>query len=142
LPFDNTIYPFNYNIGEFFAWKSGSALKDYLTYLHNSTNRIPNYTINIIAHSQGNVVAGQALKEGAPFDNYILSQGAISAHCYDTSTNVPFLQKFLEKETNSPTPFTVAEGGYHGYFTNLTGNLVNFFNPPRLCFKNRHEGWT
>ena len=125
LPFDNTLNPFNYDRGEFYAWKSASALKDYLNYLKNRPD-LTNYAINIFAHSQGNVVASEAIKEGAPFDNYILTQGAIPAHCYDTS--VPFLQKFLNAETNSPTPLYTTNGGYNGYFVGLSGNLINFYN--------------
>ena len=125
LPFENSINPFNYNKGEFYAWKSASAFKDYLTYLHNRTD-LTNYTLNILAHSQGNVVASEAVKQGAPFDNYILSQGAIPAQCYDTS--VSFQQKFLTAEAGTPTPLNTTNGGYHGYFANVTGNLINFYN--------------
>ena len=116
---------FNFDKGEFYAWKSAAAFKDYLNYLKNRPD-LAGYQIDIIAHSQGNVVASEAIKEGAPFDNYILTQGAIPAQCYDTS--VPFQQKFLTAETNSPTPLYTANGGYHGYFANLTGNLINFYN--------------
>jgi hypothetical protein len=125
LPFENTLNPFNYNIGEFYAWKSASALRVYLNYLRNRSD-LTNYTINILAHSQGNVVASEAVKQGGAFDNYILTQGAIPAQCYDTGT--PFQQKFLDKEASLPTPLYATNGGYHGYFTNLTGNLINFYN--------------
>jgi hypothetical protein len=123
LPFDNTLNPFNFDLGEFYAWKSAAAFKDYLGYL---TNRFAGYQIDILAHSQGNIVASEAIKQGAPFDNYILSQGAVPAHCYDTG--VTFQQKFLDAESSSPTPLYTANGGYHGYFVNLTGNLINFYN--------------
>ncbi|HEX3625382.1 MAG TPA: alpha/beta hydrolase [Verrucomicrobiae bacterium] len=125
LPFDNTLNPFNYNLGEFYAWKSAAALVDYLTYLRNRPD-LAGYDIDILAHSQGNVVASEAVRLGAPFDNYILTQGAIPAHCYDTS--VPFLQSLLDAESNSPTPFYTTNGGYNGYFSGVTGNLVNFYN--------------
>ncbi len=125
LPFANTINPFNYNRGEFYAWKSASAFKDYLAYLKNRPD-LAGYQIDVLAHSQGNVVASEAIKEGAPFDNYILTQAAVPAHCYDVS--VPFLQKFLDAEANAPTPLYTTNGGYHGYFANLTGNLINFYN--------------
>ncbi len=131
LPFENTLNPFYYNLGVFYAWKSAAAFMSYLTYLRNNTSRLPGYEINIIAHSQGNVVASEALEQGAPFDNYILTQGAIPAHCYDTDTNhVPFLQKLLDAENGDgkQTPFYATNGGYNGYLTNLTGNLINFFN--------------
>jgi hypothetical protein len=88
------------------------------------------YAIDLYAHSQGNVVASEAVLQGAPFDNYILSQGAFPAHCYDT--NAPFLQKLLDAETNSvnavQTPFYPVNGGYHGYCSPIHGNLIDFYN--------------
>jgi hypothetical protein len=121
--------PFQYNKGEFYAWKAAAALKNYLGYLRNRPD-LAGYSLNIYAHSQGNVVASEALAQGATFDNYILSQGAIPAHCYDT--NAPFLQKLLDAETNSvnakQTPFFPANGGYHGYFSAVQGNLVDLYN--------------
>jgi predicted esterase len=131
LPPDAVVNPvdylkaFNYNKGEFYAWKSASAFRVYLNYLRNRSD-LTNYTINILGHSQGNIVASEAIRQGGAFDNYILTQAAVPAHCYDTS--VPFLQKFLDAENDLPTPFYVTNGGYHGYFTNLTGNLINFYN--------------
>jgi len=136
LPAENSANPveylkaLNYNKSEFYAWKSANAFK---LYLESLTNRLVGYQINILAHSQGSVVASETIRQVAPFDNLILAQAAIPAHCYDTSTNVPFLQKFLNAETNivlpKPTPFYQTNGGYHGYFAGLSGNIVNFFNP-------------
>ncbi len=132
LPDDDAVNPadylkaLNFNKGEFYAWKSANAFKLYLQYL---TNRLTDYQINILAHSQGSIVASEAIKLGAPFDNCILSQAAVPAHCYDISTNVLFLQKFLDEEASRPTPLYSTNGGYHGYFTGITGNLINFFNP-------------
>ncbi|MBI3881531.1 MAG: alpha/beta hydrolase, partial [Verrucomicrobia bacterium] len=119
--------PYNYDIGEFFAWKSAKAFKEYLEYLR-TTSRLKDYSIHILGHSQGNIVVSEALRQGAPFDDFILSQAAAPAHCY--STNAPFLQRFLNKESEAgqQTPFTYQEGGYHGCFTNLTGRIISFYN--------------
>jgi hypothetical protein len=125
LPFDNTLNPFKFNVGEFYAWKSASALRDYLNYFRNRPD-MTNYTINLIAHSQGNVVTSEAIKQGGAFDNYILTQGAIPAMCYDTST--PIFQKLVDAETNKATPFFSLDGGYFGYHSSLSGNLINFYN--------------
>ena len=131
LPSGNSINPadylnaFNFNKGEFYAWKSAAALKDYLNYLKNRPD-LAGYQIDIIAHSQGNIVASEAIKQGAPFDNYISTQAAVPAHCYDTS--LTFQQDLLIAESYSPTPLNPANGGYHGYFAGLTGNLINFYN--------------
>ncbi len=115
----------NYNPGEYVAWLSARALGDYLVALDERAD-LQGYTLNLVAHSQGNIVASEALLQGAPFDNYILSQGAVPAHAYDP--NAPTLQKLLIAETNSPTPFSAAQGGYHDYFAALNGNVVNLFN--------------
>src|SRR6202012_206224 len=93
LPFDNTLNPFNYNLGEFYAWKSAAALKNYLSYLKNRPE-LAGYQINILAHSQGNIVASEAVRLGAPFDNYILTQGAAPAHCHDI--NVPDVEQLVD----------------------------------------------
>ncbi|HEV2692653.1 MAG TPA: alpha/beta hydrolase [Verrucomicrobiae bacterium] len=125
LPFDNTLNPFNYNLGEFYAWHSASALKDYLTYLNNRAN-MANYQINILAHSQGNIVASEAVRLGAPFDNYVLTQGAAPAHSYDAGA--PSLSDVLAAEAITPTALFATNGGYQGYFSGVTGNLINFYN--------------
>jgi hypothetical protein len=126
LPFENTLDPFNYNLGEFYAYKSAAALRGYLSYLTNRSD-LAGYSLNILAHSQGNVITSEALRQGAPFSTYILTQASVPAHCYDT--NVPFLQKLLAAETNTPTPFWPANGGYQGYLANLpSGRVINFFN--------------
>ncbi|HXT10732.1 MAG TPA: alpha/beta hydrolase [Candidatus Angelobacter sp.] len=126
----NTPNPFKYNLGEFYAFKSATALKNYLSYLRNNRPDLAGYDIDLYAHSQGNVVTSEAVLQGAPFDNYILTQGAFPAHCYDT--NAPFLQKLLDAETNSvnamQTPFYPVDGGYHGYCLPIQGNLINFYN--------------
>jgi predicted esterase len=125
LPFNNTLNPFDFNLGEFYAWKSAPALDVYLNYLRYRPD-LAGYQIDLYAHSQGNIVASEAVRQGAPYDNYILTQGAVPAHCYDTS--VPFLQTLLDAEVDNPTPFYATNGGYNGYFANLTGNLINFYN--------------
>ncbi|PWU15466.1 MAG: hypothetical protein C5B50_15310, partial [Verrucomicrobia bacterium] len=126
LPFENTLNPFNYNLGEFYAYKSATALKNYLTYLRNRPD-LAGYSLDILAHSQGNVITSEAIHQGATFDNYILSQASTPAHCYDMSA--PFLQKLLVADTNTPTPFYTTNGGYHGYFANIGGGrLIDFFN--------------
>ncbi len=116
--------PFNYNRGEYIAWKSATA---FATCLNRLRARFPDYSINVLGHSMGNIVASEALRLGGEFDNYIMSQAAVPAHCYDVTAPSP--QKFLNAEQSSPTPLQAADGGYHGYFTNITGRIINFYNP-------------
>jgi predicted esterase len=131
LPTDDSINPleylkaYNYNKGEFYGWKSANAFKNYLEYLTNRAD-LAGYTLNILAHSQGNTVAAEALSQGAPFDNYIITQGAIPAQSFDG--NAPTLQKLLDVDAAKPTPSSAAQGGYNQCFTNISGNVVNFFN--------------
>jgi hypothetical protein len=121
-----TASPFNFNKSEYVAWKSAHAFRDYLLALE-SRSGLEGYTLNVVAHSQGNIVASEAILQGGPFDNYIASQGAVPAHCYDP--NAPTLQMLLNAETNKPTPYSTGLGGYHDYFAAINGNVVNFFNP-------------
>lgn len=113
-----------YNESEFRAFKYAAALRSYLGQLKA---RLPAYTINVAAHSMGNVVTGEALREGAPVDNYVLMQAAISAGCYDTRNNL-LTAPFLDAERKESTPDGAAEMGYRGYLSGIRSNLVNFYN--------------
>ena len=117
---------YEFNESEFWAYKSAPAFKGYLTYLRGSTNRLPGYGLDIIAHSQGAAVVTEAFSEGAPFDNCILTQGAVPAHCY--ATNAPPLASLVNADALSPTPYAASIGGYNSCWTNISGNVVNFFN--------------
>lgn len=73
--------PTNYDRSEFKAWQSAAALTDVLERL---SERHPGQ-IRLLAHSQGNVVAGEALRLGEPglVHTYVASQAALSAGFYD-----------------------------------------------------------
>lgn len=116
-------FDFNYNTGEHRAWGFGPALKNYVDGLHLE---LRDYSINIAAHSQGNVVAGEALKLGMQIDNYVLMQAAVPASAYDET--VPQVLTFQTAETNQPTPQLLTDGGYAGYLANVSGRLANYFN--------------
>ncbi len=119
--------PFSYNDSEFRAWKYGLSLKQYVEALKAG---LPSYTMNIAAHSMGNIVTGSALNRGLTIDNYVLMQAAVPAGCYDTSSTVNNYSRFTSAESSSPTPDNaVPNMGYRGYLSNVTGNLVNFYNP-------------
>ncbi len=52
----------SYNTSEWLAWKYGKSLASYVeNYLKN---QLPGYTINVAAHSMGNIVTTSALKRG------------------------------------------------------------------------------
>lgn len=81
----------HFDASEHRAWASSLGLLS----LINQLNAGPfSGRVRIIAHSMGNIVAGEALRRsqsGQIVHTYIASQAAISAHCYDaTATAMPF----------------------------------------------------
>jgi hypothetical protein len=111
-----------YNDSEYRAWKCGASLKEYLGTLPSS------FTINLVAHSMGNIVAGSALEKGAFVANYALCHAAVPAICYDTSGSVTQSGWGYVTPNDDPDPATVALS-YQGRLANVSGNLVNFFLP-------------
>jgi len=90
-------------------------------------DRFPGYRIHLLGHSQGNSVASEAFEAGATFDTYILTQGALPDSAYDV--NAPIDSGLASQEvTNCPTPLWQPMG-YCGVYTNMTGRIVNFYNP-------------
>ena len=113
----------SYNPSEHRAWKYGAALKDYVDSLPRD------YTKNLAAHSMGNVVAGSALHLGLSITNYALMQAAIPAGCFDSRAIVNSYPRFLDAESNDPTPDRAdPDLGYRGHLTGVNGNLINFYN--------------
>jgi len=115
-----------FNLSEANAYKASTSLT---TYLNQLRSRFPGYRLNLFVHSQGNAMASEAIKNGASFDTYILTQGAISDGAYDVNaTNFPALAN--EEHGNMITPDWQLMG-YHGVYTNsnFTGKIVNFYNP-------------
>lgn len=118
--------PDDYNTGEFRAWKSGGPLKDYINYLKASP-RFSGYTTNVAVHSMGNIVMGEAIRQGVSVDNYALMQAATSAKCYDgNNANLDFAP-IMENEPLFPTPDEDDIGGYKNTF-NQAVRRVNFYN--------------
>ena len=119
---------FTYNRSEFRAWKSAAGLSAYLTHLKQ---RFPNYSLNVCAHSMGNIVMAEALKDQLAIgqknvDNYVLMQAAVPAHCYQT--NLPNYAPFMALENGGfPTPDEYR--GYPGAINQaINGNMSDFFN--------------
>jgi hypothetical protein len=118
-----SLNPYAFNTSEVNAYKASASLKIYLDQLHT---RFSGYRLNILAHSQGNAVVSEAIKQGAPFDTYILTQGAIPASCFDV--NAPIDSNIASHDTGSNITPEWQQMGYHGIYTNLTGRIVNFYN--------------
>ena len=121
-PIPSPLSPADFNDSELQGYKASTALT---TCLNGLKTRFPNYLLNILAHSQGNTIVSEAIKNGAPFDTYILTQGALPDSAYDVNaTNDPDLIGL------SPSP-ELQPMGYRGIYTNsnFAGNIVNFYNP-------------
>lgn len=122
-----------FNRSEYISFMSAKGAEEYFRALQT---RLPGYSINVAAHSQGNILMMETLKRfltnGSPvIDNYVLMEAAVPAHCYDT--NAPNYSTFVDTDAESPTPDTYR--GYPGAINNglrTGGQMVNFFN--RLDF--------
>jgi hypothetical protein len=101
---------------EYRAFKYGGSVKQYTAYLAGQ-----GYTVGVMAHSMGNIVSSEALREGASFE-YIMMDAAVSSRCYDTTTAL----EFTGVTFNPPDLYT--SGGYGGYFSGLSFGVVNFYN--------------
>jgi pimeloyl-ACP methyl ester carboxylesterase len=116
-----------YNRSENRAYVYAAALKQWADNLSNT------YTVDIIAHSMGNVVCGEALRQGLQVRNYVLMEAAIPMSCYvPDASRLPRLE---DKDRDYPTPDyhrnpTTNELtlGYRGYLPSASVNLVNFYN--------------
>jgi hypothetical protein len=79
--------PDHFNASEQRAWNSASRLK---ALLENRASIFGSNKIRLYAHSMGNIVCGEALRQfgpsGAPVHSYIAAQAAISSHVYDRTT--------------------------------------------------------
>jgi hypothetical protein len=116
-----------YNRSEYIAFRSAQGASDYFDWLKS---RFPGYSINVAAHSMGNILMMETLKlqlaQGSQnIDNYVLMQGAVPAHCYDA--NAPLQPSLVSEESEQPTPNTYLL--YPGAINNaINGAMVNFFN--------------
>jgi len=114
-----------FNQSELKAYKASTAL---ITYLNQLRSRFPGYRLNLLVHSQGNAVVSEAIKQsGVSFDTYILTQGALPANAYDV--DAPTDAAIVAYDTGKKITPEWQPMGYHGVYTNLTGSLVNFYNP-------------
>ena len=116
-----------YNRSENRAYIYGASLKEWAETLSNS------YTVNLIGHSMGNVVCGEALRQGLRVRNYLLMEAAIPMSCY--APDADRLPRLEDQDRDHPTPDyhrnpTTNELtlGYRGYLGPVAANLTNFYN--------------
>jgi uncharacterized repeat protein (TIGR03803 family) len=118
-----------YNDSEYVAWHSGTALRQFVQ------QNMAGYQVDVIAHSMGNDVVGEALKEGMVVNHYALLHAATSASCYDNGTSsYPVTNNYTVPDTDSD-PAT-QKLGYTGYLggigSSVTGSIVNFYDEADL----------
>jgi hypothetical protein len=84
------------------------------------------------------VVCGSALTiYGGAANNYVLSQGAIPAGCYDDSASINNYPLFSQQELQSPTPDVMDDLGYRHCLNSLkvNGAVVSFYNTSDYALK-------
>ena len=127
----------NYDNSESNAWASGVGLLNKL----NDLNAEYPGQVYLMAHSLGNVVAGEALRLAGTnqvVNTYIAMQAALSAHAYDTNTPI--------RNSSDTTPDNYAYYWTNGapcYFNSSqgAGTYVNFFNTNDYALESGTTAW-
>lgn len=146
---DALFQPHNYDGSEYNAWLSAVGL---LNKLNDLNAEYPGH-VYMLAHSMGNVVAGEALRlaaqsgSGQIVNTYVASQGAIPAHVYDATVTSPYLIDYTHKNPSYPFSAPGAPKTPNIYGNRLTNNIavvghrINFYNvndyalsPDAWCF--------
>jgi hypothetical protein len=131
------VNPRNFDNSEYNAWLSGAGLLNKL----NDLNTTYPGQVYLMAHSLGNVVAGEALRlagNSQVVNTYIAMQGAVSAHAYDTNTAARIF--------SPSTPDDYAHYWTNGapcYFNSSAGagTYVNFFNTNDYALHSGTYSW-
>jgi hypothetical protein len=117
--------PRNYDNGEFNAWQSAAGLLNLLT---NLDEEYPSH-VYVLAHSMGNVVAGEALRLAAQqglgqvANTYVASQAALSAHNYDATVTTPYLLPFTYQYPSGALSL-LGTNNYGPYAPDIYGNRL------------------
>jgi hypothetical protein len=121
-------------MSEYNAWQSAQGL---LNKLEDLNTQYPGH-IYLLAHSMGNVVAGEALRlaaqngDGQLANTYVASQAAIPAHVYDATVTSPYLIDYTYYAHGYPAPGAPQTPNIYGNrLTNTVaavGRRINFYN--------------
>jgi hypothetical protein len=109
---------FSYDASELRAWRSGESLKNLIVGL----DRTYLGQVRVFAHSMGNIVIGEALRQSPSVLNaYIAAQAAIPAHCYDntisnywTDFNTPNIYARYSSGLSPDIPYLAANSSHVG----------------------------
>ncbi|TLM69003.1 MAG: alpha/beta hydrolase [Deltaproteobacteria bacterium] len=113
----------NFDRSEMIAWQSAPALENLLVRLAADHSG----QIRLLAHSQGNVVAAEALHQGRPglVHTYIASQAALSASYFG---NFPQISSDFSPKTPDVMSSYPADEYSLPYFNRLHEKVDRFFN--------------
>jgi pimeloyl-ACP methyl ester carboxylesterase len=135
--------PGHYDKSEFIAWKSGEGLRQHILNLNQryTTNRV-----YLLAHSMGNVVAGEALALSAEkyhggqiVNTYIASQAAVSLDCYKTNGSSPVYQipfQYEHPKQEQLNPYLALWPTYGWLVSALNGPINWDSSTPNI-----YQGW-
>jgi hypothetical protein len=115
----------NFDRSEYRAWQSAQGL---LNKLNDLNSQYPGH-VYMLAHSMGNVVAGEALRlagSGQAVNTYVASQGAVTAHTYDAS--VPDYSFSYDGIPLGPDMPNIYGDWFAGNYGGGAGMVVNFYN--------------
>jgi hypothetical protein len=135
---DDIILANIYDPGEYNAWNSATGLLNSLATLNATYSN----NVYLLAHSMGNVVAGEALRLAAQqglgrlVNTYVASQAAVPGHCYDSTLTGSDLLGF-EGGLLGPTTANI----YNNWLaTNsaAAGRRINFYNTNDYALSSTH----
>ena len=141
-----------YNAGEFQAFRSGQALKNFLEAFQDSTESDFDGDVHLLAHSQANVVVAEALRQWGTenptaaddvhlVENYVAMEGAVSAGLYGdnaTETTIGSWQSdlyrnwssgIIDEDDRDPSYMSGADGAAGDVVRNAAGTWINMYNP-------------
>ncbi len=117
----------NFSDSDYIAWQSSESLKSLLTNLKTEGKKL-----GVLAHSQGNVVVGEALRKytGPNIDTYIASQAALPANAYTNTGLQPAPEWFsiVEMPLQTPDLFGHFDTGNEFSEPYLRGNISKVLN--------------
>ncbi len=135
----NLVEKDNYDNSERQAWRSGQGLVNKL----DDLNAEYPGRVYLLAHSMGNIVAGEALRLSGStrvVNTYAASQAAISAHVYDT--NVPTysfsISVFGIPYSFGPKVPNIYGNWFAGNNGGGAGSIVNFYNTNDYALAQTH----
>jgi hypothetical protein len=136
---DDAILASLYDPGEYNAWQSADGL---LNKLEDLNAEYPGH-VYMLAHSMGNIVAGEAMRKtaqqglGRLVNTYVASQAAVPGHCYDSTLSGGDLLDFGPAGFYGPTTANI----YNNWLATNTiavGKRVNFYNTNDYALSSGH----